>query len=150
MSLREQLIIDEGLRLHRYKCTAGKNTIGVGHNLDDNPLTAAEAAVIGSAVPEEITREQALMIEDRDIEEATDNLYDHLPWVRSAPLEVREVLINMTFNMGVHGLLTFKNTLKAIQDCRYAEAADMMLESRWARQVGDRAVRLAAVIAALA
>jgi len=150
MSLREQLIIDEGLRLHRYKCTAGKNTIGVGHNLDDNPLTAAEVAIIGSAFPEVITREQAMMILDRDIEEVSADVVQHIPWTRAALPQVRDVLNNMAFNMGVYGVLKFKLTLKAIKEGRYAEAADMMLDSKWARQVGDRAKRLAAVIASLA
>lgn len=150
MSLKQQLIIDEGLRLKQYIDSVGKRTIGVGHNLDDNPLTPEEVEAIGSAFPEEITYEQAMMILDRDIPEATTEVVQHLPWVKSAPLAVREVLINMAFNMGIHRLLKFKFTLQALKEGRYAEAADMMCDSLWARQVGDRATRLAAVIAALA
>ena len=41
--LRSMLVLHEGLRLRPYKCTAGKMTIGVGRNLDDNGITQAEA-----------------------------------------------------------------------------------------------------------
>jgi lysozyme len=41
------------------------------------------------------------------------------------------------------GLLGFKNTLKFIETGEYKKAADNMLLSKWAKQVGQRANRLA-------
>jgi lysozyme len=53
------------------------------------------------------------------------------------------VLLDMSFNLGIVGLLRFKNTLATIRRGDYSKAAAMMLDSLWARQVGKRAVRLA-------
>jgi lysozyme len=56
------------------------------------------------------------------------------------------VLVNMGFNLGPEGLLGFRRTLRAVEEGRYADAAEGMLRSKWARQVGARAVRLAAMM----
>jgi lysozyme len=52
----------------------------------------------------------------------------------------------MAFNLGVPGLLKFKNTLRAVREGRFEDAAKGMLASKWARQVKGRAVRLAQVM----
>ena len=59
-----------------------------------------------------------------------------------------EVLLNMAFNLGVDGLLKFKNTLAMLRAAieghtSYARVADGMLNSLWAKQVGRRADELA-------
>jgi lysozyme len=55
-------------------------------------------------------------------------------------------MINMCFNLGITGLCGFKNTLGMIQRKEYSKAADNMLQSKWARQVGKRANRLSEMI----
>jgi lysozyme len=127
--LVRQLIRDEGLRLKPYTDSVGKLTIGVGHNLTD----------VG------ITREQALDILAEDIAAAEKLLDTELPWWRSLEAPRRRVLLNMAFNLG-YRLLTFKNTLRAAQEGRYEDAAEGMRASKWARQVGKRANRLAATM----
>ena len=47
------------------------------------------------------------------------------------------------FKVGVAGLMKFVKTLAAVRAGEHSKAADMMLQSKWARQVGDRAIRLA-------
>lgn len=126
----EQLLVDEGLRLKPYRCTAGRLTIGVGRNLDDRGISQAEA----------------LSLLDNDIGECWARLSANLPWLATAPEPVQEALVNMAFNLGVNGLLQFSTTLGHLQACRYAEAAQAMLASAWARQVGKRAERLAAQV----
>lgn len=128
--LAKQLLNDEGLRLKPYRCTAGKLTIGVGRNLDDRGITEAEA----------------LVLLQNDINAFWGQLVVSLPWVTTAPEPVQEALLNMCFNLGLGGLLTFKQTLALIQAGNYAEAADAMLASKWAGQVGARAERLAAMV----
>lgn len=128
--LARQLITDEGLRLKPYRCPAGKLTIGVGRNLDDKGISEAEA----------------LSLLDNDIEEFWGKLADQLPWIEQAPEPVQEALVNMAFNMGVQGLLQFKQTLALLRDGDYAKGADAMLNSKWARQVGARAQRLADMV----
>lgn len=65
-----------------------------------------------------------------------------LPWVKDASFVTRTILLNMTFNMGLHGLLTFKNTLRFVQQKDYARAAHNMTLSLWYRQTGVRAKEL--------
>lgn len=125
--LRAQLVRHEGLRLSPYRCSAGKLTIGVGHNLD--------------AVP--ITERAAIAILDDDLADVFAQLDKHLPWWRDLDENRRLVLADMAFNLGVPGLMKFKNTLAAIRAGRYEMAATNMLESLWAKQVGKRAITLA-------
>ena len=125
--LAKDLLRDEGLRLKPYRCTAGKLTIGVGRNLDDRGLTEPEA----------------LLLLDNDIQACWTQLEVGLPWITTAPEAVQEVLTNMCFNLGVHGLLKFKKTLGFLQTGDYQDAAAEMLRSDWASQVGPRADRLA-------
>lgn len=144
--LREILIRDEGISLTRYKCTAGKDTIGVGRNLEDRGLSKDEIEEIGDPYPYKITYLQAMMLLDNDIKRFSLEVFKALPWLQQEPQVIQDVLISMAFNMGVSGLLKFKLTLKAIKEHRYEEAAEAMLNSRWATQVGARATRLAKMV----
>lgn len=125
--LIKELKRDEGVRLKPYQCTAGKTTIGVGRNLDDRGITEHEA--------------DHLLL--NDIELVTVHLDKHIPWWRDMSDARQRVLANMCFNLGISGLLYFKNTLASMKAGKYNDAADGMLKSLWAKQVGNRAVRLA-------
>ena len=126
--LRAQLMRHEGLRLAPYLDTVGKVTIGYGRNLTDTGIAEDEAA----------------FLLENDIEKAASAVQAHLPWAFGGLGEARRaVLVNMAFNLGIGGLLSFKATLSAIQRGRYEEAADHMLDSKWAVQTGNRAVELA-------
>lgn len=125
-TLKRQLIVDEGLRLRPYRCTAGKLTIGIGRNLDD----------LG------ITREEALMLAENDIIRVEQELDATLPWWREMSERRQQALANMCFNLGIQRLLKFTNTLAAMEQGDYEAAAAGMKASAWFRQVGERAVRL--------
>lgn len=121
-----QLRLHEGERLTPYRCTAGKLTIGVGRNLEDRGITAEESAYLLN----------------NDIDREWKALITSLPWVTGLNDVRQRVLLDMSFNLGIAGLLKFKNTLATIQRGDYSKAADMMLDSLWARQVKGRATRL--------
>lgn len=124
----EQLKVDEGLRLQPYRCTAGALTIGYGRNLDSVGITKEEA---------DIMLEADVKIAERGAQALVGNVWDDLSPARQA------VLINMTFNLGRTRLAAFKNFLAALRVADYDTASLEMLDSRWARQVGARADRLA-------
>ena len=128
---QQQLKTDEGLRLKPYHCTAGALTVGYGRNLDDVGITEAEADIMLRADIE---------IAERGAQALVGHAWDELSPARQA------VLINMTFNLGRTRLAAFKNFLAALSVADYDTAADEMLDSRWARQVGDRATRLSDVM----
>ena len=69
-------------------------------------------------------------------------LSDRLPWISKLDPARKGVLINMAFQMGVAGLLGFKNTLAMVESGRYRDAAKGMLQSKWATQTPARANRL--------
>jgi lysozyme len=126
-ALIRELTRDEALRLKPYRCTAGKLTIGVGRNLDDVGISQGEAEIM---LRNDIAKVSAEL--DRD-----------LPWWKTLDEVRQRVLANMAFNLGTHGLLGFKNTLRLVETGKYLEAAQAMLASKWAKQVGPRAERLA-------
>ena len=124
---KAQLVRHEGLRLKPYRCTAGKLTIGIGRDLDDRGISQKEAYA---------------MLE-RDIQDCEQWLIDEIPEVYNNLDEVRQsVLLNMCFNLGIKGLLEFKNTLSFIGAGDWERAANNMLASKWAKQVGMRAIEL--------
>ena len=126
-----QLRLHEGERLKPYRCTAGKLTIGVGRNLEDRGITAEESAyLLGN-----------------DIDSHWRELVKALPWVEQLDEVRQRVLLDMAFNLGIGGLLGFKNTLATIKAGDFQKASVMMLDSKWARQVGRRADRLAGMMA---
>ncbi|WP_436356932.1 glycoside hydrolase family protein [Brevundimonas sp. CEF1] len=120
---------DEGLRLKAYKDTVGVWTIGYGH-----------AHVQPGTVWTEAQADTALR---QDVLEHNAELAAALPWIAGLDPVRRRVLQNMAFNLGVKGLLGFKNTLAMVQAGDYAGASRGMLASLWAKQVKGRAVRLA-------
>lgn len=142
--LKQELERDEGRRLKPYCDSVGKLTTGVGRCLDTNPLIPEEIAHIGHDCRTlSITEEQAEYLLDNDIDKVITQLDENLSWWRSLDDVRQRVLVNMAFNMGVHTLLTFKNTLAYIQSAKYGEASVGMIASKWAQQVGQRAHRLA-------
>lgn len=146
-TLRDELVRDEGLRLRVYRCTAGKLTIGVGRNLDDVGIRPHETKELGidkaSVIAKGLTRNQAFFLLDSDIDVVEQQLDHRLPWWRSLSDARQRVLLNMAFNLGIVGLLGFRNTLAFIKAGSFPAAAAGMRASLWARQVGKRAERLA-------
>lgn len=127
MDIYLQLMRDEGVKHKMYKDSLGIETIGVGHNLRAKAISQRAVEVI---------------LED-DIADAKQELFAALPWVKDLSEPRQGVLINMAFNLGIQGLLGFKNTLKAIQEGRWEDAKKGILDSKYAKQVGPRAHRLA-------
>lgn len=124
--LIEQLKRHEGLRLKPYLCTADKFTIGIGRNLED----------VG------ISEQEAEMLLLNDIERAKQTLLQKFPWTAELD-EVRfAALINFTFNVGIGTVAKFKNAMGLLKQKNYDMAADEFLQSRWANQVGKRAIEV--------
>lgn len=122
-----QLRIDEGVKAKPYKDTVGKLTVGVGRNLDDVGLRTDEI--------------DYLLANDVTVAEGTARKlfpsFDRLSDARKA------ALLNMSFNLGESRLGAFKRFREAVEAQAWTQAAAEMMDSTWAKQVGQRAVRLA-------
>jgi lysozyme len=124
--LLEQLKKHEGFRSKPYYCTAGKLTIGYGRNLDDVGITKDEA-------------EELLL---NDVREAANDLIRNYPFTDNLDTVRFECLVNMCFNLGISRLSQFKKMWAAIEEKNFRKASEEMLDSKWAKQVGDRAHEL--------
>lgn len=156
--LHSQLILEEGLRLMAYDDATGypvppggtcrgKLTVGVGRNLDANPLTTEELAAVGhDARTLPITHDNAIMLLDDDIAVARCALDDRLPWWSSADEIRARVMVDLTFNMGIHKLLDFQHFLSYMRNATYSLAAAELKDSVWYNQVGSRGVRLVTMV----
>lgn len=120
---------EEGEVLHAYQDHLGFWTLGVGRLIDQRK---------GGG----ITREESAFLLHNDIDRKTDELYDRLPWARGLDPVRQGVLVAMAFQMGIDGLLGFKNTLALVQRGDYEAAAKGMLNSKWASQTPERAHRM--------
>jgi lysozyme len=124
--LASMLIRHEGLRLKPYRDTVGKLTVGCGRNLDD----------VG------ITQEEAMVLLNNDINTAELGLQKAFPWFDQLDPVRQDVLLDMVFNLGITRFMSFHRTIAAIEAQDWNKAADEMLQSRWAQQVGLRASEL--------
>lgn len=127
----KQMIKDnEGFREKMYLDTTGHYTIGYGHNLQFMPITKTTADV---------------MLQE-DLSWFVENLPKHLAFFESLDDARKSVLLDMAYNLGLIGLLRFKKFLGYMAQKDYDKAADEMLNSVWARQVGQRAYNNARII----
>ena len=140
--LSEQLKRHEGFRQHVYKDTVGLDTIGYGYCLSQNPLNLTSNE-IGIYRREGIKEMVADYILNRCIDEFRKTLLVKVEGFNDLDAVRQDCLINMAFNIGVGGVLKFKNTLAHIRAGQYELAACEMLESNWAKQVHNRANELA-------
>lgn len=131
-SLRDRVIRHEGLRLLPYKDSLGLMTIGVGRCIEKRGISAKEA----------------YFLLDNDLAQCSEQVLKHLPWTSDLSKQRQEVLVEMCFQLGINGLLAFKNTLTAVMNGKYGVAAQGMLDSKWAKQTPGRAKELADLLLA--
>lgn len=123
------LVRHEGLRLKPYRDTGGFLTIGIGRNLDGKGLSYIEAYALCA----------------NDIAEVEAQLTKAFSWFKDLSPTRQDVLIDMTF-MGIGKVMQFHGMIAALTAKNYRAAAKEMLDSKWAKQVGNRATELAAMM----
>ena len=115
--------------MHPYTDTVGKLTIGYGRNLDDNGISQKEADYLF----------------DNDFNRCQHELAQ-CSWYTTQPEGVQAALINMCFNLGLPTLKGFKRMIAALDAKNYTLAAQEVLNSKWAIQVGQRAKDVAVML----
>jgi lysozyme len=111
----------ECLELHTYIDTTGHLTVGWGRNLENG-----------------ISVDEAELMFQNDLKRAVHQL-EQCKWYNIQPQNVKDALINMNFNLGIHKLLEFKEMIAALENKDYTLASTAALNSLWAKQVGERA-----------
>tara|TARA_R100001594_G_C3946896_1_gene242059 strand:- start:16 stop:468 length:453 start_codon:yes stop_codon:yes gene_type:complete len=129
--LGDQLAEDEGFRSKPYKCTEGVWTFGHGFTW----ITEEESLVL--------LRGGTLKGRAYELEQRVSDAFD---WYDEMPPKIKDVVLNMCFNLGIRGFSKFKKAIQNMKDRKWEASADEMLDSLWARQVGNRAKRLANIV----
>ena len=142
--LRDQLIIDEGIRYYIYFDSVGLPTCGIGH------LITKHDPEFKQPIGTKVSKERVFELFDKDIESVIGDCQYLFDGFDSMPDELQEVLANMMFNLGLTRLRKFKKFCKAIKNKDLITAAKEMEDSLWFKQVKGRAKRLQARIIALA
>ena len=128
--LIDMLARQEGKRKFAYECTAGKISIGIGRNLEDRGLSDDEI----------------MFLLNNDIEISQSELSETFDWFSSLNQARQDALVSMHFNIGLSSLLKFTNTLQHLSEGNFKQASQEMLDSKWASQVGNRAIELSEII----
>ena len=120
----------EGFRSKVYKCTEGYDTIGYGFAVKDLVLDEDIADLI-------------LM---RKIDKLQQRIMTNLEWWADSPAEIKDVVVNMCYQLGLSGFLKFKKTIYLLETEQYEDASLEMLNSLWAKQTPSRARELSEVV----
>ena len=134
--LRKQLEIDEGVKYEIYLDHLGYPTFGIGHLVVPDDKEYRED--VGTRVSEERVRECF----DKDVQSVLKDCTLLYKDFDELPEEAQQIIANMMFNMGYTRLSKFKGMKKGVDARDWNKAADEMVDSRWYKQVTNRANRL--------
>ena len=116
----------EGYRSKVYKDSLGIDTIGYGFAIKDL----------------ELDEDICDIILDRKIKELATRVNRTFSWYRYMPQAIRDVVMNMCYQLGVGGFSKFRKTISFLQNKQFHDASEEMLDSLWARQTPNRAKEL--------
>jgi lysozyme len=122
MNVKDFIIKHEGISLKPYYCPAGKLSIGVGRNLQDNG----------------ITYDEVVYLLENDIDRCIRELKEIFKDFNELPENIQIALIDMIFNLGKTRFLQFQNLIQAVKDRDFQKASEEAKDSRWCKQVGKR------------
>jgi len=130
--LVEMIKRHEGVRSHVYLCSAGYETLGVGRNISESGLGLSDDEI------------EYLLA--NDIERVKGELSDTYFWFGALNEARQDAMIDICFNLGLTRLRGFVKALEAMSREQFDIAADEFMDSRWASQVGNRAIRVTEMI----
>ena len=120
----------EGFRSRVYNDSLGIPTIGYGFAIKDLVLSESISSLI---------------LKDK-VSVLVSQVMDKFPWLEHSPENIQSVIVEMCYQLGVTGVSHFKNTLKAMEERRWSDAANGMLDSKWAKQTPSRAKEMSEIV----
>ena len=124
--LIEQIKKHEGFRSKVYKCSLGYDTIGYGFAIKDLELDVDVCDIIL----------------ERKLKALNDMIMIKFNWYIYMPQEIKDVVTEMCYQLGVGGFSKFKKTIAYLQNKQFHDASEEMLDSLWAKQTPNRAKEL--------
>ena len=128
--LLKSIKINEGFEPRVYKDTLGIDTIGYGFAIKDLYI-------------DEDIAEQILEKKVNKLLKEVDSRFD---WFKFMPDGIKEVVVEMCYQLGVNGFSKFKKTIKLLSNRNFAKASTEMLDSLWAKQTPNRALKLSNIV----
>ena len=126
MSLIDSIKEHEGYVGIVYKDSLGIDTIGYGFAIKDLDLD----------------KDICDIILERKLHNLEDSVNLKFSWFMYMPQEIKNVVLEMCYQLGVNGFSKFKKTISFLQDRQFEEASVEMLDSLWAKQTPNRAKEL--------
>ena len=130
MDLIDKIKKHEGYVGVVYKDSLGIDTIGYGFAIKDLELDRDIC-------------DEILVRKLKDLKSKVENKFD---WFKYMPPEIKDVVLEMCYQMGVYGFSCFKKTIAYLQNKQWKEASVEMLDSRWAQQTPNRARTLSNIV----
>ena len=130
MSLLDDIKKHEGFKPRVYKCTEGYDTIGYGFAIKD--------LIIDEDIADLILMRKLAKLQQR--------IMANLEWWADSPEEVKDVVTNMCYQLGLTGFSKFKKTIYLLETEQYEDASLEMLNSLWAKQTPSRARELSEIV----
>lgn len=130
-----QLKVDEGYITKIYQDSLGKSTFGIGHLIKEtDPENKLKEGT-------EVSKERIDSVFMQDLNDAASLTKVIFPKCNTWPSEVKEIIVNMAFNLGGK-LRQFEKLAQALEKRDWNKVADEMVNSEWYDQVKDRSERL--------
>ena len=130
MSLIENIKKNEGYVKMVYKDSLGIDTIGYGFAIKDLEL-------------DEDICDEILLRKLKDLEQKVNKKFG---WFKYMPPNIKDVVMEMCYQLGVTGFSRFRKTIAFLQDKRWEDASVEMLDSLWAKQTPNRAKALSVIV----
>ncbi len=134
--LREEIAIDEGVKLESYHDHLGLKTVGIGH------LCREDEPEFDLPLGTKISEDRCNELFDKDIKMTIKDCKKLYKDFLNLPEEAQRIIANMMFNLGYPRLSKFKKMKEAVDNRDWFEASVQMTDSRWYNQVPNRAKRL--------
>lgn len=146
--LYQQLARHEGVRKVMYKDSLGIATVGIGFNVTtpENRRILAKHGITNQHLARGLTEQQVRVLFEESLKQAKVDAKKFLPNLEQHPVNVQNAMIDMAFNLGLTRLMKFTRMRAALFKKDYNAAANEMLSSLWAKQVGNRSTFLANLV----
>jgi lysozyme len=142
--LIDRLIWEEGLKYEPYHCPAGKLTIGIGHNLEANPLPKGMQKELDENG--KLSLPSIMQLVNKDIDYAEQDARGLFESFNDFSQNRKVAIVDLVFNLGVAGLRKFITFGAAVRNGQWPAASAALRNSKWYRQVGKRAESVIALI----
>jgi lysozyme len=129
---KKQMCLINSIKKHEgfvaivYKDSLGIDTIGYGFAIKDL----------------ELDKDICDLILERKLEDLMSRVENKFNWYKYMPQEIKDVVVEMCYQLGVSGFSKFKKTISYLQNKQWEDASIEMLDSLWARQTPNRAEEL--------